>query len=449
MTGGGTAMRKPFNLYEYVKSLDMSCIERVDIDIREIAIVRKLLIVLSNFFYRNTTFFMNKEDLSNRNAIYNRCYDLTRVVDFSIVCMTYSKIVKDLLKSVFDIESVLISNSTDSYRHVDLMVICDTGKKYIVDPLMDLIEFQSGWKSTQFSSRKKIKDEYKGMAGDFTILSDEELEKIDEIIGYKNGMYLDDFYEFIYDDFGDFENFLYDNPQISESILGTSCGIAKLDNDLTLLIKLSIINMKLYEGQNLHGIADLFIYIKLLLKKLLKNSELEKIKIQSFFVDEWDLKDERLFNFLYLEDTRRRGIVLSCLDRKYVYTPNSRDFLEYTDTEWSNLVTINRIFVKRDDFVEMLEIFKSRGVNRNLLHHSVFLRIFSNIEKLAKENNIKLSKYVTFDAEHICVRYLDVIIFTVENDKLHIIKPNFNVEYIVDYLDEGRKITYLEIPLSS
>lgn len=176
--------------------------------------------------------------------------------------------------------------------------------------------------------------------------------------------------------------------------------------------------MKLYEGRNHHGIADLFIYIKLLLKKLLKSSELEKIKIQSFFVDEWDLKEERLFDFLYLEDTRRRGIVLSCLDRKYVYTPNSSDFLEYTDTEWSNLVAINRIFVKRDDFVEMLEIFKSRGVNRNLLHHSVFLRIFSNIEKLAKENNIKLSKYVTFDAKHICVRYLDVIIFTVEKEQL-------------------------------
>ena len=117
------------NLYKYIKQIiQLKEIEKLSKDRYEIAIVRSTLKNLSNLFYRDYTFFLNKENLIDRKDIYNKKVDITDIKDFSIVCKTYCEIIKNVLKENYNIDSELISPFSDEFRHIDLMIVTKTGK---------------------------------------------------------------------------------------------------------------------------------------------------------------------------------------------------------------------------------------------------------------------------------------------------------------------------------
>ena len=152
------------NLYRYIKqNIKLEEIEKLNEDKFELAITRNVLKKLSNIFYRDYTFFLNKENLVDRKGIYNKMIDIKDVKEFSIVCKTYCEIIKNILKENYDIDSELISPFSDEFRHIDLLITTKTGKRYIVDPLSDLVEMQVGLKTNNFASKTYYDKSYKEM----------------------------------------------------------------------------------------------------------------------------------------------------------------------------------------------------------------------------------------------------------------------------------------------
>lgn len=434
------------NLLDYVKKIDFRNLNLIDEDLRELAIVRKLLLELSKIFYRDTTFFLNKENLQERSRIYNKKIKINMVNDFSIVCNTYSQIVNDLLNTIFKIQSELISPNSDTYRHVDIIITTASGKRYIVDPLMDLVNFQSGMRTTEFASEMKFAKQYKDKFEfeNIAFLKEDEINKIDEVIGYKNGIYVDDFLNLISDDFSDMKNFLRKNPKLSAELLKNERTIINENSNKPLEQKLDIISLKIYSGQNFHSIADLIIYIKKINEILLSNNEIQRLLIKSFFIDSKDIKNKKLLSFFKSCENRKRGVMVNLDDLNYIYTFGTNDFLKLTQENWNSLVKENNIFIKEVYHVKMLQSMKNYGVDRNLLHHSEFLRLFSLIEKNSEKNNINLLEYVKLDETFVEVNYERRLKFFIENNTLAILDIEKNEKFNVEYSDEGRKINYIK-----
>ena len=123
------------NLFDYFKdNVNIDKIKNIDEDIRELAIVRYVMKEASKMFYRDYTFFLDKENIEDRESIYNKEIDLNNIQDFAIVCKSYCNIIKNLLKCVYNIDTELVSPFEDKFRHVDLLIKTKNGKKYIVDP---------------------------------------------------------------------------------------------------------------------------------------------------------------------------------------------------------------------------------------------------------------------------------------------------------------------------
>ena len=71
------------NLYKYIKqNVELKEIATLPKDKYEIAITRSILKKLSNLFYRDYTFFLNKENLLDRKDIYIIKFDITYIEDF-------------------------------------------------------------------------------------------------------------------------------------------------------------------------------------------------------------------------------------------------------------------------------------------------------------------------------------------------------------------------------
>lgn len=183
------------DLYRYIKqSIEMKDISEFKEDKYELAIVRAVLKKLSDIFYRDYTFFLNKENLVDRMDIYNKRFDLKNIDEFSVVCKTYCEIVKEILKENYGVNSELISPFSDEFRHIDLLITTKRGRKYIIDPLSDLVEMQVGLKTNNFASEMYYDKNYKRIIKGISFLSDEEIEEIDDKIKYKKGNEYLDYY---------------------------------------------------------------------------------------------------------------------------------------------------------------------------------------------------------------------------------------------------------------
>ena len=111
------------NLYEYLKEkINIDQIENFSGDKYELAIVRYVMKEASKLFYRDNTFFLNKENLKDRKDIYEQEFNLEDIQNFNIVCKSYCHVIKDVLKKNYNIDSELISPFEDQFRHVDLLI---------------------------------------------------------------------------------------------------------------------------------------------------------------------------------------------------------------------------------------------------------------------------------------------------------------------------------------
>lgn len=436
------------DLFSFFKdNIHMDKIENFNGDIYELAIVRYVMKEAARIFYRDYTFFLDKENINDRDEIYNKEIDLNNIEDFNIVCKSYCYIIKELLKQNYNINSELISPFEDKFRHVDLLIKTKNSNRYIVDPLTDLIEMQVGLRTNNFASKKHYDTIYKGIIEDVSFLNDKELEEIDNKIDYKNNnVYLDDFFKLLKKKFDNIEEILKKDERISSNLLGKEYkGEQFSDNEKTDL-KLRFISRFLNNRKQLNGVVDLLMLSKLEIQMLFTQREQEQINTYSFFIDKQDLKEDRLSKILTNKEDRKRGIVISFNKKNYIFSLDSNS-LELDDDEWKKIIHENNIFIKTYYPVQLKEYLKKNGADRNIVHNNEFLRLFNKFETcLLKDgqgiDNIKRDNVFIQDGT-IFTKFRDNnISYKIENGNLIIKNYKLNQKYIVLYQDEGRNITY-------
>ena len=347
------------NLYKYIKqNVELKEIATLPKDKYEIAITRSILKKLSNLFYRDYTFFLNKENLLDRKDIYNKKFDITYIEDFSIVCKTYCEIVKNILKENYGIDSELISPYSDEFRHVDLMIRTKTGKRYIVDPLSDLVEMQVGLKTNNFASKKYYDKTYKGIYEEISFLTDDELEEIDDKIRYKSGN------SYLNDSLNKIKSHL-DNSNKEQSIS------TEEERDKIIGDKLKYICEHLNNRNRINGIVDLVMYINVVIKQIFSTEEQKRIQVLNFFVDEKDIVNQELDSLLDKKKKRHRGVIIKVGNKCFIIGLNTL-FKEYSNNEWNEIADKNKIFIRPKFNVLLLEYLKKNGADRNIVHNNEF-----------------------------------------------------------------------------
>lgn len=410
------------------ENIHMDKIKNFTGDLYDLALVRYVMREAAKIFYRDYTFFLNKENINDRDEIYNKAFDLKDIQEFSIVCKSYCNIIQEILKQNYDIESELISPYDDKFRHVDLLIKTKNGNRYIVDPLTDLIEMQVGMRTNNFASREHYDTLYAGVLDNIHFLQENELEEIDDKIGYKNnGVYLDDFLEQIKNKFDNYD-------------------IEKFSDDEKINMKLQFIARYLNNRQNIRGFVDFSMFAKIVIKKIFTESEQEKISVNMFWADEKDIKDEKLKNILKNQETRKRGVVISANGNNFIFSL-SPDTLEYKDEEWEKTIAENHIFIRKKTPVKLLKYLKSNGADRNVLHNHEFLRLFNKFETYLLSQGYDLeeikNRNVFIQGDLIITKFGDNYIgYKIEDGNLIIKDYKKNAKHIVFYNDEGRDISY-------
>lgn len=441
------------NLYDYFKeNIQMNRIKDFNGDTYELALVRYVMRETSNLFYRNYTFFLNKENINDRDSIYNKEIDLSNIQDFSIVCKSYCDILRELLKQIYEIDSEVISAYNDRFRHVDLLIKTKGGNNYIVDPLTDLIEMQAGLRTNNFASKKYYENSYIGILDNVKFLTEDELEQIDDKIGYKNDtVYLDDSLKNLKIDFYNFEEFLQKNESIAIELLGNKYDGRELSGDEKIDLKLKYISTHLNNRRYLNGFVELVMFSDIVIKSVFSEEEQKKIHTYSFFVDKDDLQNLELSNIFKSSENRKRGRVISINGRNYIFSLNENT-LQYDDEQWQKIIKENNIFVKPEYPVQLLKYIKNNGADRNIVHNNEFLRLFNKFETALLNSGKTLEDIkndnISIQGDMILTKFgNNYISYKIENGHLVVKDYGKNQKHIIFYEDEGRNITYKTEPI--
>lgn len=432
------------NLYEYLENVvDEDKINDLSEDEYELAITRYVLMEISKLFYRDVIFFLNDEDIRKRRSIYSKVMTPNDVNCFEVVCLSYCRLISDILKSKYDIETKLVKTDRDVFKHVILLLITKEKNRYFIDPLMDLSAMKSRMKTSNFAVCKindnpYVKVKFKNLSSlDFNII-----KKIDDKIGYTNsGLYLDDFLTELKKDIGKIEMSINKKEKIfmARKLLNRVVLQEELESFSEFKIKAFL---ELIKGKiNINGLVELMIFTKSSLKILLDKEEFDKVKIYDFFVDKKDIKNNSLIQILDDNAERKRGIILQFNDKYVLFSEFSDLYLDLKNEEWGKIQKDNNVFVRKSVRIGLYKYLNELELEPNILDHREFLRIFSMIEKEILNEGMNPKDYVkVINKDKLVVNYNRDLEFYIENDLLTI--SDNGKKYYVFYNDEGRQVEY-------
>lgn len=168
---------KIFKMKKFIKEveLEISNFKPISANLQDLAIIKHVLIKLSNICSRDDRFFLYKENICLRRRIYNKNLKFNKN-GMKISCKSYCNLVKNILNSL-NIKTSLFSAGTDEFKHYALLYE-NKSKKYYIDPLHDLVNFKVGAKAEYFCC------EYHKISN-LTILSESQQDEINQAIKYK------------------------------------------------------------------------------------------------------------------------------------------------------------------------------------------------------------------------------------------------------------------------
>lgn len=375
-----------------IKNIDVNRIKNLTGDMYELAIARMVCIEMSKYYYRDEVFFLFKENLEDRENIYN---SFPTESQRNITCNSLCKILENILGKHFNLDVKINSVFSDKFAHKDIILTTRDNKKYIINPLMDLVEYKVGFETTNFAS-KKMADFYKKKISDIDFISKEQLLEIDETIGYaKDGKY--------------------------KNIDSISCD--NIETALTIIMGL--------RGY-INGIVDLKIFSSLKLKMLMG----KEYDMSDIYIDKKNIKDELLKELEFNNNNRYRGLIVQ--DNNFVYLfPVNNSYIKYSITEWENLIKNNSISINSYAYVENLPKLKEYGVDRNILHNRKFLEIFSYYENLCKQDGKNILDYIEYTKNYIRVNYKCNILFYIDGNHLSVIDYSNKNKHKYIFTDES------------
>lgn len=157
-------------------------IEDIPKELNQIEMARYIYIQLGKYFSYDEKYITSENDEEKRE-IFDR--DIEDIKNDKVVCTSLSRIYERLLKRVgINAKTVLIPGERLGHAFTEIEI---DGKKYFTGLVRDLMRIKTGFKTNEFMIDNP--DRF-GEDSEFTALSDEELKKIDDKIGYTYNRYV-------------------------------------------------------------------------------------------------------------------------------------------------------------------------------------------------------------------------------------------------------------------
>lgn len=354
-------------------------------DEREIAIARKLEILILPYLRRNINFFYAGANFPKKAKAYHNEVTEEQIQDtiskrksrISVVCKPLCETVAGILREN-GLNATTISCDTDMFRHTDVLLTTTSGKQYIINYLEDIENIQTGMKTPDFASKPYYERRYKKFEGGFTpdgkalenieFLSEEQIGKIDENLGYKKyGMYMDDVIRQIKAEFKNFRSIMAENSYINEEFRLEREGqilteeektqlknriikeYQEFSDDEILEQKLDWIFQYFNERMDISGHTDFVMYYsRLLLSQVLEPEEYNKLTRYDCFVPIDSVPDDspikEILDFDNDEEkTRHRFCLLACGEISYAFSTKPKAYKKLSQEEVRKLREYARI----------------------------------------------------------------------------------------------------------
>lgn len=332
------------------------------VDEQEIAMARKLEMMILPHLRRNMKFFYAGGNLKGKADAYRTSMDENELQN----AMQSQKSIAAVCKPLCDLVALILKNNginaetvccdTDIFKHTDVMITTKSGKKYIINYLEDMENIQSGMKTPDFASQAYYKRRYEKFEGSLTVdgksiagiafLTEDELAKIDRNLNYKKyNMYMDDVIEQIKTEFSDFRNVQATNEIISQKDISEEKKeairqkYANMSDDEILEKKLDWIFEYFNDRMDINGHADFVMYYsRLLLKRVLSYDEYKKISRYDGFAYNNKIpsnsKIRNVLDFANPDNVKKsRFCMLEVGDKFYVFSTKASQYLKLEKDE--------------------------------------------------------------------------------------------------------------------
>ena len=143
---------------------------------------RYIYVQLGKYFSYDERYITSQSDEEKRE-IFDR--DIEDIVDDKVVCTSLSRIYENLLNRVgIKAKTVLIPGERLGHAFTELEI---DGNKYFTGLIRDLMRIKTGFKTKEFMIDNP--DRF-GEDSEYTVLSDEDLKRIDDKVGYTYNRYV-------------------------------------------------------------------------------------------------------------------------------------------------------------------------------------------------------------------------------------------------------------------
>ena len=369
----------------------------------EIAMARKLEILMLPHLRRHISFFYAGGNLKGKAQAYREVMDKKKIEDIinkntkdivPTVCKPLCEMVVEILKEN-GISAETVSCDTDMFKHTDVLLTTSTGKQYIINFLEDMENIQTGMKTPDFASYPYYEKRYEKFKGGLTtdgkslcnidFLSEAQLDKIDANLGYKKlNMYMDSVIDQIKTEFLHFKEFIGDN---------------NLSPAKELELKMDWIFNYFNDRMDITGHTDFTMYYsRLLLKKILTPDEYSQINRYDCFAYKEKVPENcelsKILDNENIEEPRKlRFCVIEANEKFYVFSKKPNVFLKLDKQEIEDVKKYSHMS-KSEKPSDLLLNLCFRGNALPLVFHPLGAKVLNNRaslidEKLSQEEEKK------------------------------------------------------------
>lgn len=345
----------------------------------EIAMARKLEILILPYLRRNIKFFYAGGNLKGKAKAYRKELKQTELEKMikeksknaiSTVCKPFCEMVVKILNEN-GINAQTVSCDTDMFRHTDVLLTTRTGKQVIINYLEDIENIQTGMKTPDFASYSYYERRYKKFEGglttdgkdisNITFLSEEQMNKIDTNLGYKKcNMYMDSVIEQIRTEFLNFKEIMAENEWLAKELEMEKLGIISaneklkeknkiyekyrnLTNDEELELKLDWLFNFFNDRMNIKGHTDFVMYhSRVLLKRVLTPEEYSQITRYECFAYKGKLPQNNILKEILdtnnLEETKKlRFCMIKAGNSLYAFSTRPNKYIKLREQDLNEM----------------------------------------------------------------------------------------------------------------
>lgn len=436
----------------------------------ELAMARKLEILILPILRRNMDFFYAGGNLKGKANAYKNPMNKTKIEqalnkkeeNIPTVCKPLCNMVAEILQDN-GINAETVSCDTDMFKHTDVLITTKNGKKYIINYLEDMEYIQTEMKTPDFASKNYYEKRYEkfenGLTTDgkslegISFVNEEELSKIDSNLGYKKQqVYMNDIIQKIKNEFLNFREIMAENEWATQKLkleqredttkeleerikTETYEKYKNMTDDEVLEAKMDWIFNYFNHRDNIKGHADFVMYYsRLLLKEVLREEEYDKITRYDCTVKNKDIpENSKIKNTLDFENpdnkTKNRFCMLKVGEKMYAFSTKPNTYAKLNKEEVKELASYVNIS-KSEKPSDLTKYLQDRGNALPLVFHPLG-------SKLLNERAELIDKSLTAEERKNAIQELSNNIKTTDEPITSILIPYPNGENKYIYINQN------------